>query len=597
MFRQVRVQGLGPLADHTFDLDPAGIMEISGPSESGKSTLVEAVCLALWGVSSDGRPFPVEAIRESQASVTATTARGTVLVRRLSRSRQQARELHMGEQTQVFSREEDLAARLGPVGQRAELGRLVLAPFAWVPLLQRELGRPLRDLLLSALPGGDLRAEVAELMGEHELRQTDPLDAAGAAKLQTATNRGRDEARGRLSAAESRSRRTNTVREPDAGEVEAARGVVRADQLWATHDQERKLHDERDALRSRAVESRDAWRQRRQELGEKPEGDTQGLRAAGEKVKRLERELTEERRLHQADLLTARDVSHALEQARKRYADLRAAGDACPTCERPGWAKASERLTEAEAHGKTLAEQQERAARAAEVRGVRVQDLEQELQQARQTLSAADQALAAPRAWEERMRTLGPEPQVPVPVKAPAAPEASRPSQDQVEAAKAAVRQAVEAEGARKRAEQEETAASRELRDSRAAWERSDAEAKRVEALVSACRRAPSEIARRQAEALGDLGPVRIVFPEKANKAIPEVEVLVDERPYWLASTGRQVVADLHLRAVIRRISGLHALPIAVDRAQDWSGEWPAVPGPVWFLRTALGEITVRRIG
>jgi hypothetical protein len=50
----------------------------------------------------------------------------------------------------------------------------------------------------------------------------------------------------------------------------------------------------------------------------------------------------------------------------------------------------------------------------------------------------------------------------------------------------------------------------------------------------------------------------------------------IDGRPWWLASTGRQIVADARLRLALRSLSGLDWIPVVVDEAQSWSGDWPA---------------------
>ena len=111
-------------------------------------------------------------------------------------------------------------------------------------------------------------------------------------------------------------------------------------------------------------------------------------------------------------------------------------------------------------------------------------------------------------------------------------------------------------------------------------------EVDRLGALLDAVRAAPSAVAQRQAEALGDLGPVSLEFGEN-----PAVSVLVDGRPWWLASRGRQVVADVWLRSAIRRALGLAYLPIVIDNVQDVGGQ--PVPhlddGPTIVLKTTDG--------
>lgn len=73
--------------------------------------------------------------------------------------------------------------------------------------------------------------------------------------------------------------------------------------------------------------------------------------------------------------------------------------------------------------------------------------------------------------------------------------------------------------------------------------------------------------------------------------------MLIDGRPWWLASRGRQVVADACLRAALRRAMEMPYLPLFVDNIQDVGGQpLPPVAGPVVWLQTTDGKgIFVRR--
>ncbi|MEO0600014.1 MAG: hypothetical protein AAF211_01180, partial [Myxococcota bacterium] len=117
-------------------------------------------------------------------------------------------------------------------------------------------------------------------------------------------------------------------------------------------------------------------------------------------------------------------------------------------------------------------------------------------------------------------------------------------------------------------------------------------EYERFSALLDAVRAAPSTVAERQALALGDLGPVNLKFGDN-----PAVEVLIDNRPWWLASRGRQVVADMWLRAAIRRVLDMEWLLLVVDNIQDVGGQpLPDIEGPVMLLQTTDGKgLSVRR--
>jgi hypothetical protein len=132
--------------------------------------------------------------------------------------------------------------------------------------------------------------------------------------------------------------------------------------------------------------------------------------------------------------------------------------------------------------------------------------------------------------------------------------------------------------------------------------------AARAVALLDAVRRAPTEAARRSdaalRAALGDCG-VAIEWGS-AEGTGPEVSVLIDGRPWWCASAGRRLIAEVSLRLALRRLAlaryggAYEWLPVVADGAQDWSGAWPALrPGEcVWRLYTRAtpgGRLTVAK--
>ena len=185
-------------------------------------------------------------------------------------------------------------------------------------------------------------------------------------------------------------------------------------------------------------------------------------------------------------------------------------------------------------------------------------------------------------AWRLEAAELGREPSVPVLAEAPVAPAQPRPSDGDVLAARSVLDEAQRAEGAAAQRKRDLKAAVATAESSARAAAVAEAEAGRMDALVAALRRAPTEIARRQAEALGDMGPVQFRFPEEG----PAVEVLIAGRPWWQASTGERIHADLCIRAGWRRLLGMPWLPLFADEIQSWSGEWPDVAGPVIGIRT-----------
>lgn len=203
------------------------------------------------------------------------------------------------------------------------------------------------------------------------------------------------------------------------------------------------------------------------------------------------------------------------------------------------------------------------------------------------SIEVLEAARTAQQAWDrDKARLSKSEPEVP---KAPAAvqvPDVPRPTPEAIEWAAGIDRDVTAASSAACEIQRGLKDAERLLGLCEKAASLASAEAARVAVLADACRRAPTHIARQQAEALGDMGCVSLRFPPKETKDTPEMEVLIDGRPWWLASDGRQVVGDLLIRAALRRAAGLDVVPIWVDHASLWSGEWPDVPGPVVVLRT-----------
>lgn len=172
----------------------------------------------------------------------------------------------------------------------------------------------------------------------------------------------------------------------------------------------------------------------------------------------------------------------------------------------------------------------------------------------------------------------------------PAAPPMARPTTEEQASARTLLSQAAKAEATADAARRALQTAQQAHQDAQAAVTASEAEAARVVALVAALRRAPGECAAEQVAALGLPGWLRVEFAgEDRGRQDPYVRVLVDGLPWELASTGRQVVADLELRLALSRVAKLDALPVVVDNVRAWSGEWPTVRGQSVWLVTAKG--------
>jgi hypothetical protein len=275
---------------------------------------------------------------------------------------------------------------------------------------------------------------------------------------------------------------------------------------------------------------------------------------------------------------------------------VEAAGERCPECgqARPDHVTA---LTAARADVEATTRAHENAHKVFEASRKReAAKRTKELEEAKGNLQAVER-LELPRlrkelanvegkatAWDTARRALGERPRGPD--TAPVVPPAT---EGEVRAAMEIERKLEQAAGARRQAEAARARLEADLRTARADLERHTAEAARLDRLVEAIRRAPSVVAERQLGALGEvkdgravIGPVSVGFPAQG----PAVEVLIDGRPWWTASRGRMVVADLALRMALRRARGLKWLPIFVDNAQDWSGDL-VTEGPAVVLRTA----------
>lgn len=586
MISAVRIRGLGPHDDTHLELDARGMTELVGPSQAGKSTLIDAVTWCLWGVTADGRTLKEEVLRDGAevAEVELVLGSGTRFMRRLHRGGRPVREKN----GTPYSTEQSWKDALGPLGRTTDLLRVTMAPLAWVPLAQGPGGgRPLRDLLTNILPTGSLREVVEEILGA-PLRPTDSISEQEAYRRRTEQNRKVDELVGRAAAAAEVIERISQqrVEQPLPSTVQGARATLDAAEGW---------------LRYRACEGARNWDERRQAVGDRPDDSEHLAKVAKkresaaaakakveelrEQIRSLEAQAPAPERVDRSELdrLTMEsegsDTCHACGQrvpdaATRRQAAL-AALDA---------ARRNLEAAELEAKRRHQAAEREHHRQVGAVKA--------DWQLALKRSQDADRALEAllsksPAAeWEAAVAALGPRPLVTM---APL-PDAVEPTAEQVAEARAVMAAVQAAAGARRQQEAERTRAIADGERVAALQREAEAEAERLDRLVAAVREAPSRLAARQVQALGDLGPVRLHLPEGSSG----VDVLVDGRPWWTASRGRLVVADLHFRAALRRALKLPWLALFVDNVQDWSGELPAVGGPVVLLRTGPVDSLVR---
>lgn len=597
MIASLLLAGLGPHTETRLAFDnPTGAHEIRGASMVGKSTVIDAVCLALWGVGHDGKPFPVEAIADDaeKALVELTTAKGTTFRRTLNRKRGITRAIVRDGEETALRTEEDFRQKLGPLGDRWDLCRVAMVPMSWVSLVQGN-ARAFRDVLAAVLPAADLRAEVARIMGDagHEMRKVDPVDPKLAEGVRREANKAADQAAGKAKADHDRVVDLEQPVEcgPSVDAYRAALRTVNAADDWAKHDTALRLWEERNRSIADAEARLVDWEARRAELGERPAVDAAAITGAFNR--RREAQSTKARAEFGArtagEKVVKADAASA--QAERALVDLAGHGDACPTCGRDGWAAAAEKRATADTAAARARDAVLEAQREAEIANAALAVAEREVEAALEAERQAQESARVQEAWDAKLAALGRKPVAGKAEPRPAAPEATRPDVEQRKAAEAIVEEITRMEGARRQREADLTAARRTAEASTRANRAAAEEAARLDALVDAVRRAPTEIAKRQAEALGELGPVSLRFGESEKDAA--VEVLIDGRPWWLASKGRQIVADLWLRLALRRALGMAWLPLFVDETQSWSGEWPELDGPVVFLRTTKAK-TVR---
>lgn len=578
MIQRMTITGLGPHREFSAEFNPSGRTLVAGPSESGKSFLLEAITFCLWGRTHGGK-FPTEAIADGmeKASVEILLDSGR-LIRRSATQSSQRRSITMGDDTQTFSSESGFAEALGDLGRDTDVLRLVIVPFEWTKLVEGN-ARPFRDLLTRILPEMDVGSEVARLMAEKgftvegseaELGEKEVMGLRGDAR------KARDEASGRQQAAQERVNALTTAEpRPPEGAVVVDPELLDAATRWGDYD--RLVGNA--SVRAAAATAQQAWDERAAALGPEPQKDPAHDGAA--------------QRFHQAQV-AANQATQAYQQA---YAQQQTAASqmqqfqgkdpsVCPTCQRPGWAAGLQYVQQLQ----TFAGQIQTAFEAAHAR---YQAATQELQAATAAATAAREAEMKRTAWLDAKKSLGRRPELPeVPPGSPEPPSVARPDPEVIARAQSSLRESAAFDGAHRQWQTNLNAAREAVAREAERLEAANAKFERLSALLEAVRAAPSAVAARQALTLGDLGPVTLAFGDN-----PAVTVSIDGRPWWLASRGRQIVADMWLRAAIRRVLDREWLPIVVDNVQDVGGQGlPELEGPVVLLQTTDGKgISVRR--
>lgn len=644
MLKSIQLDGIGPHESITFNFaDPMASNAIVGESEAGKSTIIDGIAFVLWGADRSGKPIDLREMRDGHQVMSGRLelVSGTFIERTLHRSKTGGR----GETTRSIGgaphkTEKTFLGALGALGQNVPALRQVLVPFAWLPLVEGAgNGRPFRDILASILPASDKVAIVKELMEVAGLAfvKGDSVHEADAKEQRAHSNRQQAKAEGdveRLVQLVALRKEQEAITIPD---LAIPAGVIGDDNEWCGYIAAKASHDQAEERIAAAERNACAWDSRLSALGERPEttddaeAEAKRLYDAARLAQSLAAEELETIRQTGGDLtVTLKDLeaspirdavlSRAVEIADREYTDategLAAASSMCPTCQRDGWDGALDAATarqEAASEASAAADQalvEDSAVRAATC-GQAKRDTSLALDSAREayatqaahlasltettTLAQASLATAkassAPRVdWDRAHCALGDKPTVPAREPAPAIPRCNRPNASAVDAAAKTIAEADKAEGARGQRSDDLGSLQSTLAESETALATLTAECARLDGLVDCVRRAPSESARREIGALGDLGPVTIELREDGG-----ADVLIDGRPHFLASTGKRVVADAWLRAGLRRALGIAWLPMIIDCVQDVRGQEIPDCAPSISLETTDGAIAVRQ--
>ena len=205
MISRIMIEGLGPHTSTDLRFDALGTSTVKGASEAGKSTLMDAVCFALWGQDRSGRPLHLAEMRHdvNACRVELVLSNGATCERVLHRDKDGNRgKSSRTWQGQPYKTERDFLTALGPLGRNVPALRLVLLPFAWRAMVEGEgKGRKLRDVLASILPDADIAGIVETLMREdgQRLLDSDTLHETDAKELRTRVKRTRDKQHGDVS--------------------------------------------------------------------------------------------------------------------------------------------------------------------------------------------------------------------------------------------------------------------------------------------------------------------------------------------------------------------------------------------------------------
>lgn len=126
MITKIQITGIGPHKTTSLDV-PAGRVVFAGAPQTGKTSTIDAVCLALWGTDRFGRAWKTERI-DGACSVSLTLSTGMEVHRGKSDDGAFFRAVQGKNGTEQFSSEAALSARLGSALGNSTLCRAIFAP-------------------------------------------------------------------------------------------------------------------------------------------------------------------------------------------------------------------------------------------------------------------------------------------------------------------------------------------------------------------------------------------------------------------------------------------------------------------------------------
>ena len=597
------IKGLGA-HEHTEVTLHEGVTCVSGASETGKSTLMLAASFALWGTDPMGKALPVETIRDGaeRASVTLGLS-GLVVERSLAVSKSGSRRISRSVRDEDGRRHEcpteaDVLRRLPAAYQDAEAARLVMFPFVWRELLAgKGKGLALREALDRMLPG----KSAADLIDER-LPDAAPRTEKAAEAHRRDVNRRHNQLIGAEEAARDalREARDNAPGEVDPADVDAANEVLEEHAAWQA---EQAAKDEAYSNWSTVKARRESWEQAKAVAGaepDEPEPTAEELRRLCEAAdlasdKAHAAKMADDRarvslgNAEQSLRYVCDDIQRLEETVTSEALPLPCAGvDAglCRIASRAAEARAGTvvRLETRRAQRAVCEEAVSTAGAAKVAAGEAAAAAAVDAEEALAAYRRADTLALTWRTYRDRVAALGEEPEeAGEEPEQPAAPSVER--QERVTKARAVLQAAGEAHAVSEahHARLERLASTH--KQAQADLMASADEAQDAGWWVEIIRAAPGEAL---AAKLGHLGDDPVSFDTTDG-----FEVLIDGRPWWLASRGRQVVADAELRAALRDAAGLDELPIFIDDVSSVRGQPVPEPDGAVLLVTTEGDLTV----